>query len=501
MTKAAKAIAKNSKESMLYSLDFMTEMFIQLSHKSPFLTLQWCYILKLMNHSPQSLWHKVLQPEQHSSIGEVHPSNNESDCLHYEVLRKGSLILLCDFLCENISNVEYTTWVIVNYTQNLVHSINESPVQDFVMSVHRSSSSSGLLLQAVISRLSTIGHSAKVAFLKDALNVIENVHKSFAGKLVHCLVHKYLVGPHLSLTRQANFIACTRVEAMINTDKMEVLNLFKSEELAGILETLKKHKLTKRFGRLFTLLNRIATDVFDLSPITGQDHDRTFNPGSVSTVKLDRDWLLGQIRVRCCHPDNLTASSSVSNGKVCAKILSHLESETEILEIMTLQDFSLSLLSCCLLFDNKGPLFDASKKVLLSHIKTITETALPKPFGFFRPSFWPLTSNDSRYTEWLENVFHSPDFQRNLAYLMSAVQAAFENKAFADLQDEAELMALTRFSVVLVTEYCKWINCDLRDEKIDQGREETSSLCLKVVALALSHKRIADFLCQDFPPR
>ena len=75
--------------------------------------------------------------------------NLESDCLHFEILRKGSLILLCDLLCENIGNVEYTTWVIVNYTQNLVNSINESPVQDFVMSVHRTSSSSGLLLQGM----------------------------------------------------------------------------------------------------------------------------------------------------------------------------------------------------------------------------------------------------------------------------------------------------------------------------------------------------------------
>ena len=65
---------------------------------------------------------------------------------------------------------------------------------------------------------------------------------------------------------------------MLNSDKNEVLTLFKSEELAGILECLKKHKLTKRFGRLFTLLNRVATDFFDLSPITGKKrgiHNRT----------------------------------------------------------------------------------------------------------------------------------------------------------------------------------------------------------------------------------
>ena len=121
----------------------------------------------------------------------------------------------------------------------------------------------------MITRVSNIGDDAGIGFLKDALTVVENVHRQFAGKLVNFLVQKFLVGPHLSLTRQANFIACTRVEAMLNSDRNEVLALFKSEELAEILERLKKHKLTKRFGRIFTLLNRVATDFFDLSPLSG----------------------------------------------------------------------------------------------------------------------------------------------------------------------------------------------------------------------------------------
>ena len=120
--------------------------------------------------------------------------------------------------------------------------------------------------------------------------------------------------------------------------------------------------------------------------ISGAD-DRTFHPGSINSVILNRDWLLGQIKVRCCHPGNLTASANANNGKVCAQILSNLETEEEILDIMTLQDFSLSLLSSCLVYDIKDktqPLFKASKKVLLSQVKTLTETDLPKPFGLFR---------------------------------------------------------------------------------------------------------------------
>ena len=69
--------------------------------------------------------------------------------LHHEILRTGGLILFCDNLCENTSNVECTTWIVVNYVRNIVRSFQESPVQDFVMALQSSASSSGLFLQAI----------------------------------------------------------------------------------------------------------------------------------------------------------------------------------------------------------------------------------------------------------------------------------------------------------------------------------------------------------------
>ena len=494
--RAAKTIAKQesegSKSQMIYSIDFITEMFIQLAHTSPFITLQWCYVLKLIKFTPQSMWCKILQPEQRT-LDQIKVHTFESDSLNYEILRRGGLILLCDSLCENISNVESTTWLIVNYTQHIVMSINESPVQEFVMSVHRSASSSGLLLQAVITRVGVLGDNANAAFLKDALSVIENVHKQFAGKLVSFLVNRYLIGPHLSLTRQANFIACTRVEAMINTRKEDVLKLFTNTELATILETLKLHKLTKRFGRLSTLLNRVATDFFDLSPMTSIDDARTFNPGSISNVQIDREWLLGQIRVRCCHPDNLTTKANLKNGQVCAQMLSSLNDFDEILKIMTLNDFSLSVLSSCLEYDSidKKGLFQASKQVLLDHIKTLIKT-LPRPFGLFRPSSWTMSNIDAKYSQWLETTFNGLEFSKNLTYLMEAIKTAINNKAFEETEDD-DVVTLARLNVLII-EFCKWLNCNLTDEKILQGREETTCLCLNVASMILAHPKISEYL-------
>ena len=71
-----------------------------------------------------------------------------------------------------------------------------------------------IYISAVITRVSNIGNDAGVGFLKDALTVVENVHRQFAGKLVNFLVHKFLVGPHLSLTRQAQCSNSKKVQKL-----------------------------------------------------------------------------------------------------------------------------------------------------------------------------------------------------------------------------------------------------------------------------------------------
>ena len=57
VTRAAQQLAKHesngNKTQMLYTLVFITDMFIQVAHLAPYLTIQWCYILKLMKHSSQ----------------------------------------------------------------------------------------------------------------------------------------------------------------------------------------------------------------------------------------------------------------------------------------------------------------------------------------------------------------------------------------------------------------------------------------------------------------
>ena len=44
----------------LYTFDTLSELFLQLAHHTPYLTLQWLYVLLLMDWCPQDIWARAL---------------------------------------------------------------------------------------------------------------------------------------------------------------------------------------------------------------------------------------------------------------------------------------------------------------------------------------------------------------------------------------------------------------------------------------------------------
>ena len=78
------------------------------------------------------------------------------------------------------------------------------------------------------------------------------------------------------------------------------------DDVTEVIETLRRKRLVKRFGRLISVINRVVANCqYDISPIdVGSCEDYCggrqpfFNPGTIANVVLDKDWLLGQTRVR-----------------------------------------------------------------------------------------------------------------------------------------------------------------------------------------------------------
>ena len=61
------------------------------------------------------------------------------------------MFLLC-LQCENLSDAEQMTWVIVNHVNDLIQLSLEPPVQDFIAAIHRNPAASGLFIQAIHAR-------------------------------------------------------------------------------------------------------------------------------------------------------------------------------------------------------------------------------------------------------------------------------------------------------------------------------------------------------------
>ena len=132
--------------------------------------------------------------------------------------------------------------------------------------------------------------------------------------------------------------------------------------------------------------------------------DPSGKPSATSMAKmvLDKDWLLGQARVRCCQP-------SVPDGRVCARMLASLCDYDAVLSVLTLKDFNLWVLKDCLACptDTDGSngarvLATAARHVLFQHIHEVVAD-LPTNItsgnagqancsGLYRPVCWTSSS-------------------------------------------------------------------------------------------------------------
>lgn len=491
VVKAAQALARGEPdENDMLTVDTISDLFLQISHVSPVLTLQWLYILVLMNHCPQGYWSRVLSPEHRVDLERHFKASKTSAAgLNQEIVRTGALVLFCDYLCDNITNVEATSWLVVNYVRDIIMNFKESPVQDFIMSMHSSAASSVLLFQAIASRCDR-GHD--VIFMKEALNVMDNVHPSHTGKLLVCLVKRFLLSPIVALARSANLVICLRLEHLLKNGVDQVKQCFPENDLSEILELLRHRKSLPRFGRLVGLLNRLCNEYYDLSPIEGEEI-RVFHPETISNLKADQDWFISQVKQRVCN--------SHTSGEVCADLLAHLDYDV-ILNILNQKDFKPSVLVHCFnhskrigFATEKAFFIDAATETLFQSIRDITDN-LPKPFAMAKREYWPSTPAESKYMAKLEATLAVDEFRNTLANLQDALIAFFEyGTNDAKLGNDPETIgSIGRFGV-LSLELCRWLLCNT----VENVGAIHSQICrgLRLVSRIVSHQSLFDWLNKD----
>ncbi|NXF09243.1 HD protein, partial [Smithornis capensis] len=427
---ATRLFTGDGSDGSFYTLESLSDLVQSMIPTHPSLVLLWCQILLLVNYTNYNWWSEVHQtPKRHSlsttKLLSPHISgdSDESDLeskrgmCNREIVRRGALILFCDYVCQNLHDSEHLTWLIVNHVQDLINLSHEPPVQDFISAVHRNSAASGLFIQAIQSRCENL---AAPTTLKKTLQCLEGIHLSQSGAVLTLYVDKLLCTPFRVLARMVDTLACRRVEMLLAATLQNSIAQLPVEELDRIQEYLQNSGLATRHQRLYSLLDRfrlmVAPDTTSPSPlVTSHPLDGEDQP-ALENVILDKDWYVSLVRSQCC----IKSDSALLEG---AELVNRIP-QPDLNSFMTSKEFNLSLLAPCLSLgmneisrDQKSALFETARRVTLDHVSSAVQN-LPANHQVFQPL---LPTEPSSYWKKLSDIFGDEVMYQSMMTLCRAL--------------------------------------------------------------------------------
>ncbi|NWT01277.1 HD protein, partial [Mionectes macconnelli] len=427
---ATRLFTGDGSDGSFYTLESLSDLVQSMIPTHPSLVLLWCQILLLVNYTNYNWWSEVHQtPKRHSlsttKLLSPHISgdSDETDLeskrgmCNREIVRRGALILFCDYVCQNLHDSEHLTWLIVNHVQDLINLSHEPPVQDFISAVHRNSAASGLFIQAIQSRCENL---AAPTTLKKTLQCLEGIHLSQSGAVLTLYVDKLLCTPFRVLARMVDTLACRRVEMLLAATLQNSIAQLPVEELDRIQEYLQNSGLATRHQRLYSLLDRfrlmVAPDTTSPSPlVTSHPLDGEDQP-ALENVILDKDWYVSLVRSQCC----IRSDSALLEG---AELVNRIP-QPDLNSFMTSKEFNLSLLAPCLSLgmneisrDQKSNLFETARRVTLDHVSSAVQN-LPANHQVFQPL---LPAEPAAYWKKLSDIFGDEGMYQTMMTLCRAL--------------------------------------------------------------------------------
>ncbi|XP_067414992.1 huntingtin isoform X3 [Emydura macquarii macquarii] len=411
---ATRLFTGDGSDGSFYTLESLSGLVQFMIPTHPALVLLWCQILLLVNYTNYSWWSEVHQtPKRHSLSStkllspQISEDSDEFDSeskfgmCNREIVRRGALILFCDYVCQNLHDSEHLTWLIVNHVQDLINLSHEPPVQDFISAVHRNSAASGLFIQAIQSRCENL---ATPTTLKKTLQCLEGIHLSQSGAVLMLYVDKLLCTPFRVLARMVDTLACRRIEMLLAATLQNSISQLPVEELDRIQEYLQNSGLAPRHQRLYSLLDRfrliVAPETTSPSPLVTSHPLDGENQPALENVIPDKDWYVSLVRSQCC----IKSDSALLEG---AELVNRIP-QPDLNSFMTNKEFSLSLLAPCLSLgmneiseNQKSSLFETARRITLDHVSTIVQK-LPANHQVFQP-LQPVET--SAYWNKLSDIF------------------------------------------------------------------------------------------------
>nr|XP_039263514.1 huntingtin-like [Styela clava]XP_039263521.1 huntingtin-like [Styela clava] len=381
-------LSREDKNKNFYSTEELCVNFNLLSSKFPILTVLWSQLLTCIGYTDLTMWGELTgKSKQSRETAEYVPPLNTG------MVQQGSIIMLADYICQNQSEVEIMSWLIVNHTREIISLQSEPPIQDFISAVHRSSPASGLFIESLKSLLSS-GTKFRASFKKRVLFCLRGMHLNQSDSLLSLLLSEdwFVFSPILAISEFCDRLACGRVEMMLtqahDSPRKEQLIL----HLKSLQPKFDKCESISRLGRLAALGKRLFAIL-----VNGQDNASNKTTKIVAShqpQEVNKSWYKALV-------SSFTKGSHKSNHVVEA--INVLDYE-DILEIIRIESFNMNYLEECLRFaiseitrpddavarysnDITSPLLNATLEVLIEYLESIMRQLPPTPITDFAKDF------------------------------------------------------------------------------------------------------------------
>uniref|UniRef100_A0A1Y1K0T3 Huntingtin n=1 Tax=Photinus pyralis TaxID=7054 RepID=A0A1Y1K0T3_PHOPY len=471
---------------------------IRLSPFFPTLTIEWCYLLTLLNYNDRKFWCTIMQlPESYGIVNKFQDQLVEQKlkCINLEIARIGGMIAFCDgYVDENIGDAEQLTWFLVHNIQTLVRLCDEDPIYEFFSSLHRNPSASGLVLQAINAKCLPI---SDITFRTKTLKSIENIHPTQVGALLCSLVPNFLDCRELTLSRLTANLASRKIELLLTMSMEEVCNQLAKEDLMRIMDLLVERKLVKKHETLVSLLNRLATQYYDISPLEF-DQSRAVNPEYIKNLQVNKAWYISQVKSRC-------RSNKIEPEM--GEVLSHLD-YGDLLNIMSNKDFNVIVLKDCITWSvnfakenhiNEEPdLLRASINVLIKNVGNI-RSLLPKSHQIYRPFGRKEQPQESKYSHRVTELYSDNLFWNFLYDIIPAVTRYIDSLTdvvpsipSANLDDFVKFAVVCLESINFMVDLDKNINIHYVDMAVTCSKVILTNSCFRDI---LVDDNVTSWLC------
>ncbi|XP_014242056.1 huntingtin [Cimex lectularius] len=360
-------------------LQEMHKMFVGMACKCPMITLLWAEILVLLGIGNIELWSELIVKKR------------GSHSLNYHVVKEGSVILYCKYLASRPDDTKSLRWLLDNHIEDVVSNCEEQPIVEMLNSIYNIEENSKILLDA----LSTCTLDVQPVFSHRLLQTLKNVHSKYTGSVL-CLVASFLTeNKNIAIARLSAAFCSRTIEYMLTLDNSSVEELLEKDKLITLLKKLSScPKQYKRHNALISLLKKLGEQVYGITTLDFETKP-TINMENISSVKLDKSWLLNQIISKC-------SKTVDSDRRKCARLLSMLGVE-ELKVVMSSSSFDTNILQYCFIIGTQlslkqsikdancvlpecvVPLYDCARTLLLALIAKICR-ALPSTDEEMKPN-------------------------------------------------------------------------------------------------------------------